>query len=203
MSNKPSNPVSNHISLSILEKMFDEAEEKAPLKPYQKMLYINCLNNHFRTIEMSVPGLNEFYYEFDEIPCFVQIRKHFNQLEKSGLIYILEEEKRILFVNYWTKHIDIGSFFEISSLKTSKEIDHYSDQMYNSMQLYELCQMKFRIKQADVNGLLQLFIAEQSATQKKYPSESDARRHFISWIPSNMDRIQKSKVKVVSSAAML
>lgn len=203
MSSKPLNPVSNHISLSILERIFDEAEDKSPLKPYQKMLYINCLNNHFRTIEVSLPGLNEFYYNFDEIPCFNQIREHFNQLEKSGLIYIFEEEKRILFVNYWTKYIDVGSLFEVSSMKSSKEIDHYSDQMYSSIQLYELCQMKYRLKQPDVNGLLQLFIAEQTATKKKYPSESDARRHFISWIRLNMDKVQKSKVRVVSSAQML
>ena len=181
--------INEAISISVMDNIFKEVDTKLSYGSMQ--FYQNCMNYHFSSQEEDIVNLNEFHISYDKLKNLEKYRLQLTQLEKAKLIVL--EKDNILFLNVWSKHLQLHRFKK-NNYKLSSVMD-YKDEMYNSNSLIEAVAMKSRIKKEEVNQLLQLFFAEQNAIGKEYQNESECRKHFIYWSNNNINKVVKVKVK--------
>ena len=112
-------------------------------------------------------------------------------LDKAKLVVL--EKDNILFLNVWSKHLQLYRFKNNTHKLTS--VMEYQENMYNSHSLVEAVAMKNRIKKEEVNQLFKLFFSEQNGIGKEYQNESECRKHFIYWCNNNLNKVVKVKVK--------
>jgi len=184
--------ISKHINLHVLEEIFSK-EAKVKPNVYARMLYINCITHHFKNKEPYITNLSEFTLLKDSIPNLLNYIHLFTELVKANLIK--EQKDSYLFLNVWTKHMDISRMNNDVFMSKSFTCLDFNDQMFNAHQLIELCAMKNKIGKAQVIKLMQLFISEQSALETKYPNEQECKKHFLYWISYNKDKVSNETVK--------
>ncbi len=181
--------INEAISISVMDNIFKEVDIKLSYGSMQ--FYQNCMNYHFSSQEEDIVNLNEFHISYNKLKNLEKYRLQLTQLEKAKLIVL--EKDNILFLNVWSKHLQLHRFKK-NNYKLSSVMD-YKDEMYNSNSLIEAVAMKSRIKKEEVNQLLELFFAEQNAIGKEYQNESECRKHFIYWSNNNINKVVKVKVK--------
>jgi hypothetical protein len=177
------------ISILVMDKIFKEVDIKLSFGSMQ--FYQNCLNHHFASKEEELVNLNEFYISYDKLKNLEKYKLQLTQLEEAKLIVL--EKDNILFLNVWSKHLQLYRFKNNIHKLTS--VMEYQENMYNSHSLVEAVAMKNRIKKEEVNQLLQLFFSEQNGIGKEYQNESECRKHFIYWSNNNINKVVKVKVK--------
>lgn len=184
--------ISKHITLHTLDEIFNKEATHKP-SVYAKMLYINCLTHHFKNKESYITNLSEFTLAKSSIPNLSNYLDLFSELEKANLLKIQDDS--YLFLNVWTKYMDISSMNNDVFMAKSFTCMDFNDQIYNSHQLIELCAMKYKISKSQVIKLMQLFFDEQSAIDTKYPNEQECKKHFLYWIAYNKDKLSNETVK--------
>ena len=184
--------ISKHITLHTIDEIFNKEATHKP-SVYAKMLYINCLTHHFKNKESYITNLSEFTLAKSSIPNLSNYLDLFSELEKANLLKIQDDS--YLFLNVWTKHMDISSMNNDVFMAKSFTCMDFNDQIYNSHQLIELCAMKYKISKSQVIKLMQLFFDEQSAIDTKYPNEQECKKHFLYWIAYNKDKLSNETVK--------
>ena len=184
--------ITKHITLYVIEEIFSK-EATCKLSVYAKMLYINCLTHHFKNKEAYITNLSEFALVKATIPKLESYVGLFTELEKANLI--TTQANAYLFLNVWTKYMDISRMNNDVFMAKSFTCLDFNDQMYNAHQLIELCAMKNKIGKAQVIKLMKLFFDEQSALETKYPNEQECKKHFLYWIAYNKDKVSNETVK--------
>lgn len=184
-----------HINLFVIDEIFKN-EAKAKISVYSKMLYINCLTHHFTNKEAYITNLSEFELNKTSIPNLVNYIDLFNELVDARLV--VHKYDSYLFLNVWTKYMDISRMNNDVFMAKSFTCMDFNDQMYNAHQLIELCAMKNKIAKQQVIKLMKLFFDEQSALQTKYPNEQECKKHFLYWIAYNKDKVSSESVKSTS-----
>ena len=184
--------ISKHITLHTIDEIFNKEATHKP-SVYAKMLYINCLTHHFKNKESYITNLSEFTLAKSSIPNLSNYLDLFSELEKANLLKIQDDS--YLFLNVWTKYMDISSMNNDVFMAKSFTCMDFNDQIYNSHQLIELCAMKYKISKSQVIKLMQLFFDEQSAIDTKYPNEQECKKHFLYWIAYNKDKLSNETVK--------
>lgn len=184
-----------HINLFVIDEIFKN-EAKTKISVYSKMLYINCLTHHFTNKEAYITNLSEFEINKTSIPNLVNYIDLFNELVDARLV--VHKYDSYLFLNVWTKYMDISRMNNDVFMAKSFTCLDFNDQMYNSHQLIELCAMKNKIAKQQVIKLMKLFFDEQSALQTKYPNEQECKKHFLYWIAYNKDKVSSESVKSTS-----
>ena len=189
------------INLYTIDKIFEEAEAK--VTPLAKMLYINCLIHHFRGKKPTVASAVAFDLFMNDIPDYKRYEKLFEELHKAGLVII--GDTRVSFVNNWGRHIDRSM---LEKVKAEEYVAGFQfqlasclkDEMLKSGSLTDVIKMKNSISQKQYEELLELFIKEQDAYDKKYTGYTDCVKHFSYWIPFN---IKKSQAEVIKSGSKI
>ena len=184
-----------HINLFVIDEIFKK-EAIAKISVHSKMLYINCLTHHFTNKEAYITNLSEFEINKTSIPNLVNYIDLFNELVDARLV--VHRYDSYLFLNVWTKYMDISKMNNDMFVSKSFSCLDFNDQMYNSHQLIELCAMKNKIAKQQVIKLMKLFFEEQTALETKYPNEQECKKHFLYWIAYNKDKVSNESVKSTS-----
>lgn len=184
-----------HINLFVIDEIFKK-EAKSKISVHSKMLYINCLTHHFTNKEAYITNLSEFEINKTSIPNLVNYIDLFNELVDARLV--VHKYDSYLFLNVWTKYMDISRMNNDVFMAKSFTCLDFNDQMYNAHQLIELCAMKNKIAKQQVIKLMKLFFDEQSALQTKYPNEQECKKHFLYWIAYNKDKVSSESFKSTS-----
>jgi hypothetical protein len=185
------------INLFVVDKIFNEVATKT-LTVQAKMLYINCLTYHFKEKKPSIANAYAFEIFKNDVPNYKKYQPIFEELHKAELVIIREDA--ICFPNCWGKFIDYSLLKKVdpntyvAGLQI-QGVEAYSTEMVKSNSLKELCCMKHKISIRQVELLLELFVKEQLSIQKKYNGYTDCSKHFINWIPANIDKVPKEVVK--------
>ena len=128
------------ISISVIDKIFKEVDIKLSFGSMQ--FYQNCLNHHFASKEEELVNLNEFHISYDKIKNLKKYKLQLTNLDKAKLVVL--EKDNILFLNVWSKHLQLYRFKNNTHKLTS--VMEYQENMYNSHSLVEAVAMKNRIK---------------------------------------------------------
>lgn len=182
----------NSFTFFTINEIFNK-EAKHKLTASERMLYINCLMHHFKDKEPKLENLNEFELFIDKIPSFKKFKPSFVNLEKANLVWILDD--RVMFKNVWSPYISISKMLNKTVEHKTYLAEDFTDEMYNSHELFDLCGMKHKVTKAQTNKLLQIFFAEQATVKQRYNDEGACRKHFVYWIASNKDKTTQETVK--------
>jgi len=192
------------INLYVIDKIFEELEVKVGQRA--KILYINCLINHFKDKKATVVnavGFDMFEQDFGD---FNKYRSFFQELHKARLVELGID--KISFYNSWGKHIDRNLLENVSPEEyvagfNFNSIDKFSDDLRANRSMIELCQMKYHINTENIIKLIDLFITEQRTFDKKYIGFSDCVKHFTYWLPSQIKQMPKEAAKQVKSQSKI
>lgn len=185
------------INLYVIDKIFNETAS-FKLSPISKMIYINCLIHHFRDKPATVVSAVSFEVFEEDIPNYNKFKVNFQELHKAKLITI--GSKQIVFDNVWGEYIDRSKLEKVSAEKyvagfKFQSISEFKDDLLKSSQLVELAQMKYRLSKLQTQKLIELFIVEQTAFDKKYNNLADCIKHCSYWMAFNSERVPKENVK--------
>ena len=185
------------INLYVIDKIFSEVSE-TKLSATAQMVYINCLMHHFREKKANVASIVAFELFEEDFGEYDKFKKALQELHKAKLITI--GVKTIAFHNVWGKYIDRSKLDKVSPEKyvagfNFTPVTEFKDELLLSRHLLELAQMKYKLSKTQSQKLIELFIVEQEAFQKKYVNFSDCIKHCSYWIGMNCDKIPKEIVK--------
>lgn len=185
------------INLFVIDKIFKEVAE-VNVSPMSMMLYINCLTFHFKDKPATVSGAVAFEIFEEDIKNYDKYKPFFQELHKAKLITI--GSKSIVFNNVWGKFIDRSKLDKVKPEEyvagfTFRLASSFKEELIASQQLIELAQMKHKINKGQVERLIEMFILEQDAFQKKYINFSECIKHCSYWMGMNADKAPKEVVK--------
>jgi hypothetical protein len=185
------------LNLYVIDKILTESSE-VKLSASAQMVYLNCLMHHFKHKEANVSNIIAFELFEDDFGDYGKYKKQLQELHKARLITI--GVKTIVFHNVWGKYIDRDKLNKVSPEKyvagfKFQSVTVFKDELLQSRQLFELAQMKYKLSKMQSQKLIELFVVEQEAFQKKYINFSDCIKHCTYWIGMNCDRIPKESVK--------
>lgn len=183
------------INLYVIDCIFKEANCKIGQRA--KMLYINCLIHHFSNKKPSVASIVAFDLLQEEFGDFSKYQKLFIELEKAGLVQVGMD--KIAFHNLWGAHINHSELEKVSADEYVAGFNfypptHYMEDLKKSHSLIQVAQSKYSISESTVIDLIDVFVKQQEAFEKKYTSYSDFAKHFIFWIKSNVTKENQEKV---------
>lgn len=185
------------INLFVIDKIFTEVATNR-LTPSAKSLYLNCLTHHFRDKKPTVVNAVGFEFFKNDIPNYAKHQRVFEELHKAELVSIREDA--VAFLNVWGNYIDrrllekVAPDTYVAGFSFQGTLA-FIEEMRGNTGLHELCCMKHRLARQQVLQLLELFHKEQSSIDKRYTGYSDCAKHFINWIPNNVDKVPKEVVK--------
>lgn len=191
------------ITLYTIEQIFEEAEVQ--VSSMSKLIYLNCLIHHFKDKKATIANSVAFELLDTEFE-FEKFKKNFHQLHKAKIITI--NGSIIIFNCVWNKYIDKSKLDSTTEESYTGRINffpakHFEKILHESRNLSELCQMKYKLTKQQIPGLIDLFIKEQTTTEKTYQTMRDCISHCIFWIGKNLDKAKKEGVVVKSSAKRL
>jgi hypothetical protein len=188
------------LNLYVINKIFTEVA-KISLSAKAQMVYLNCLTFYFKDKEHTEENCQSFYLEFLEHPKLTNYKNEWLELEKADLI--ISNAEHIFFKNVWIAYIKkpfdtmippqnyVGAF-EI------KSFDEFKNDLLNNDALRELCAMKYKVINENYEKLVEMFLIEQKAFNKKYINSTDLIKHFSYWIPHNAQKnVDKKKPKLL------
>jgi hypothetical protein len=188
------------ITLHTLDMIFEGSEYK--LSPKAKIMYINCLMHHFRLKEATVINATAFEMFEEDFGDFSKYKTTMQELHKSGIIEM--GYGKVIFHNKWGQYIDRTKLDNpTGEQKTSgfsfNGIEVYETELKASESLIELAMMRNKISRVDVINLMDLFMKEQIAFEKKYSNFSDCAKHFAYWAQPKAKQMSKEPSKQVKS----
>jgi hypothetical protein len=177
------------ITLNAIYKILTEKSE-TKLSPAAQILYIRCLISHFKKLDCSQQNSVQFEMFEEEFPNYQKWKRQLQELHKAKLIYI--GSISISFYNHWGSFIDREGYDKktFEDVYSGFSIDKFIEEMTSNQPLFELCGMKFKTNNLQTRKLMDLFIKEQQATNQKYADENSCKKHFINWIPFNVEKVK-------------
>ena len=188
------------LNLYVIDKIFTEVA-KISLSAKAQIVYVNCLIHYFKDKEHTEENCESFILEFTEHPRLEKYQNEWSELENAGLM--VREPKCLIFRNAWITYIKrpsdsmippqnyVGAF-EI------KSFEEFKTELLNNDSLRELCAMKYKVSNENYTKLVELFLTEQKAFNKKYINSMDLIKHFTFWIPHNAPKnVEKKKPKLL------
>ena len=177
------------ITLNAIYKILTEKSE-TKLSPAAQILYIRCLISHFKKLDCLQQNSVQFEMFEEEFPNYEKWKRQLHELHKGKLIYI--GSVSITFYNHWGSFIDREGYDKKHSedVYSGFSIDKFIEEMTSNQSLFEVCGMKFKTNNIQTRKLMDLFIKEQQATNQKYADESSCKKHFINWIPFNVEKVK-------------
>lgn len=179
---------SDLITLTIIDKIFTE-KATTELKPLTKMLYINILTHHFKTLEATEQNLFAFEMPKDKLQ-YEKFKDQYKEMFYAKLVNL--EMESIIFNNVWGSYINrnILNNPEIDSTEQiNKPAIHFKETISCSQSVFDLVAMKHRWTRIFYLKVVDLFFTEQSAVQTKYNHETECTRHFIHWCDKNYNKL--------------
>lgn len=188
------------LNLYVINKIFTEVA-KISLSAKAQMVYLNCLTFYFKDKEHTEENCHSFILEFSDHPKLENYKKEWEELQIAGLV--VQDYKCLIFRNAWISYIKkpfdttippqnyVGAF-EI------KSYDEFKSDLLNNDALRELCAMKYKVIDENYERLVEMFLTEQKAFNKKYINSTDLIKHFSFWIPHNAQKnVEKKKPKLL------
>jgi hypothetical protein len=178
------------IDLHVLDQILSSTPTK--LSAISQALYMNCLMQNFRKKESTPVSALAFEIGYT-IAKFDSFKKQYDELQQAGLISYTDQFIR--FENVWSKHIDPRRYDEQPLTLLPKTFDTIVNQLRENNSGLDLIGMRMKISRDQVNQLLEIFILEQIAVEKKYIDMQDCYRHFFNWAKhgDKKDLVNKSK----------
>lgn len=181
-------------NLLVIETIFKN-HNRFPMSAQEKMVYINCLTHHFKNLEASYVNAQQFTLKYSENPILNDFKDVFKILEKNGLVYITDAG--IIFEKVW-EHLNLitsNSFVQQINAIDLAEQNNLKQHLLDNDFMRELCGIKHKVVGSAYDKLVELFLIEQIATNKKYSSLADSVKHFMFWIPRNVNAVYVDKKK--------
>lgn len=188
------------LNLYVIDKIFTEVA-KISLSAKAQMVYLNCLTYYFKDKQHNEENCQSFFLTFSEHPKLDNYKSQWIELENAGLIVLSNDN--IFFKNVWISYVKkpfdsiippqnyVGAF-EI------KSFDEFKSDLLNNDALRELCSMKYKVIDENYERLVEMFLTEQKAFNKKYINSTDLIKHFSFWIPHNAQKnVEKKKPKLL------
>ena len=177
------------ITLDAIYKILTEKSE-IKLTPAAQILYIRCLISHFKKLECSQENSVQFEMFEEDFPNYEKWKKPLQLLHKSKLIFI--GSVSITFYNHWGKYIDRTMFDKktVEDIHTGFSIAKFIEEMRENQSLFEVCGMKFKINNVQTRKLMDMFYVEQNAVNQKYNDENACKKHFMNWVPFNIEKVK-------------
>lgn len=168
------------LNLLVIDKIFIGKK----LSELSKMIYIQCLMNHFRDKEATVLDAYAFELLNSEIDDFEKKRANFHELHKSELVVLNGDV--ITFTNMWGQLIDRTRLVNKPKQgSTVIKVEDCEQIFLKHKTLYELCEMKHKLSEQQVTHLIKVFVKEQANVFKTYANHPEAIRHCTNWIGKN------------------
>jgi hypothetical protein len=188
------------LNLYTISKIFENAERK--ISSRAKMLYINCLMHYFKDKSATVSNAVAFELFEEDFKDYEKYKTLMQELHKAGLISI--GIKSITFNNVWGKHIDRTQLEKVNPVEyvagfSFNGIEHFEKDLKQNSRVFEIAQMKHKIKKEDVLAFIDSFILEQKAIEKKYTNHNDCVKHFIYWLPNQVKQMPKQAENKIKS----
>lgn len=189
------------INLYVIDKIWKEATIR--ISTSSKMIYLNCLTHYFKDKAVTIENTMDFKLYFSEHNELKPFYKNFEELQKAGLVEV--KSNAVLFLNLWYSFIDKEKLKTVISPITFSGLTIASSEevkkvLKENQHLYEIIGMKHGILKDKFDYLVDLFVLEQLAYDKKYSSHNDCAKHFSFWIPYNLGRTpnaEKKKAKIL------
>jgi len=176
------------ITLHTIDCIFAHAH--APVGAGAKMLYINCITHHFKPLPPTASNMVAFEIPISEIPNYHRYELLFEELNRAGLVEL--RTYTVFFINLWGCHIDKSSLqkqpFDFMGDLGVADKDALEKEFMENDYLFELVAMKHKIDRQHYAKLVQVFVTEQVALNKKYYNLNDCFKHFLFWTPTNLPR---------------
>ena len=190
------------INLHIIDIILNKVS-KVKLSAKSQMIYINCLIHHFKDLEPAEGNSVAFSLFEEDFGDYSKFKTNIQELHKAGLVMITSSN--ITFINLWASLIDktlYGKEYKTQeNIFTMQNVQNYEKELMESENLIELSMMKYKISKTQVSKLIELFVKEQEAFEKKYNTFSDCIKHCTYWMGANHHKTAKETVK--SSNKML
>ena len=185
------------INLYVIDKIFNEVSE-IRLSALSQALYVNCLLHHFRNKEASRANVFSFEIQIKDFKNYDKFKKNILELEEATLISI--NNGAIAFNNTWGAYLDWDSIDKQGVKGTNsgfklKDASQFKEELLSSQRLFELSMMKHKLSKNETIKIIELFIKEQCAIEKKYVDFTECAKHCIYWIASNSQMSPKEVVK--------
>jgi hypothetical protein len=181
------------ITLEVIDKIFSKHTVNK-IGASTQMLYINCLTKHFRNLECKETNAQQFPLFTTEFPNYEVWKPKLVELHHAGLVSIMGDT--IFFINHWAQYIDRTVYDKTDQIIgfDIKTIVNFEEDLRNSQSLLNLCAIKNQITPSQTLQLLDLFIFEQTALATKYLDEGAVKKHFLNWLPKNVEELKKKRV---------
>lgn len=178
------------INLYVLDCIFKLCPETLSINA--KMVYINCLTHYFGDKEAVIENAMDFKIYFSENPKLVNHLSSFSELAKSGLVEVKAGEY-ILFFNVWYDFIAKHKLNKINPFAyvglTISSVEEIKKDLRENQHLFEILGMKYGLTKEKYEYLIDIFVMEQLAYNKKYQNKTDLVKHFCFWIPHNRNQM--------------
>ena len=123
------------------------------------------------------------------------------QSENYSYVVVMDEENYLGIMSerdYIHKIKVLGSKQETATVKeilnSNLPVVNFEEDLRNSQSLLNLCAIKNQITPSQTLQLLDLFIFEQTALATKYLDEGAVKKHFLNWLPKNVEELKKKRV---------
>jgi hypothetical protein len=190
------------INLFIIDTIINKVA-KVKLSAKSQMIYINCLIHHFKDLEATESNSVAFHLFEEDFGDYLKFKTNIQELHKAGLVMITSSN--ITFINLWATLIDKTlydkEYVTSENAYSLKDVKAYEKELFESEQLIELSMMKYKLSKTQAHRLIELFVKEQQAFQKKYNTFSDCIKHCTYWI--GMNHHKSAKETVISNNKML
>jgi len=175
------------ISLHIISKVFERAINH--LTNQAKGVYIDSLISHFQFLKPTKENATGFVVDATLIDAVA-----LKELESSGLVEL--RTNKVYFLPHWMDFIPTEKYekteLEFLGLPLSNA-EQLIKELLSNTYMFEIVAMRNRINWATYEILVQLFVKEQVAVQKKYYNLNDCLKHFMFWIPVGIKQMPSSK----------
>ena len=201
--------MSHLINFWVLEQIFDN-EAKEPISKLAKTFYINCLMYRFKNRPAKITQATAFNLPNEDFKNKSKYEPLLNELHKAELVVVCSEY--VTFLNVWGKYIDRTQLEKVAPDEyvagfNFSGVQQFEQELKTNQLLHEAILMKYRnLQEAELIKMIELFIKEQLAFEKKYNGWSDVSKHFTYWVGHNLGKKQETKEtsqKVVSKNKIL
>ena len=201
--------MSHLMNFWVLEQIFDN-EVKNPLSRRAKTFYINCLMHRFKNRPARITQASAFNLTNEEFGNISRYNTLLSELHKAELVVVCSEY--VTFLNVWGKYIDRSQLEKVAPDEyvagfNFSGVGQFEQELRTNQLLHETILMKYRdLKESELSKLIDLFIKEQLAFEKRYNGWSDVSKHFTYWVGHNVGKKNDTKEtssKVVSKNKIL
>jgi hypothetical protein len=179
----------NIITLDVIRKIFEDVLDNKKTKVSSEAIgaYVSSLIYHFQGKPASIENMGSFYIPATAFKIRLPIKRELIECE-----LIEYRGYDVFFPSVWAKYVVADQFGSNISKKpepaTGVIMNEIEKELKENQSLFEVCSMKHRITLDRFLSSIEIFVAEQVAFDKKYPSKADAKKHYVFWLAHYLAR---------------